>query len=182
MQQFFSQRSGKTSIERVIFRKTSPHETLFLDSTTGVEINIIANEDFLRFQTWDFGGELNLIRGVDYQNRNIPPDVIIRGCSSIVYVIDAQENDFEDCLPKLVETILAAHKLNPNIHFEVFLHKVDGDLMPEENKAERLHTIQNYVSSELSDEAEILVSYYLTSVYDHSALEAFSKVKLSLAK
>jgi hypothetical protein len=48
--------------------------------------------------------------------------------------------------------------------------------------------IQNFVSSELSDKlggaagaggcggGGVLVSYYLTSIYDHSALEAFSKV------
>lgn len=28
-------RSGKTSIERVVFHKMSPHETLFLESTHG---------------------------------------------------------------------------------------------------------------------------------------------------
>lgn len=95
----------------------------------------------------------------------------------MVYVIDAQEEDYEDALPKLVETISTAHSLNPNIHFEVFLHKVDGDFMSEETKAERQQDIQHYVSSELADtNDDVLVSYYLTSIYDHSALEAFSKV------
>jgi Ras-related GTP-binding protein C/D len=170
-------RSGKSSIERVIFRKLSPHETLFLDSTHGVEIRLVDNNDFLRFQTWDFGGELNFNRGVNYMGKEIPIDTILKGCSTMVYVIDAQENDFEDCLPKLVETIINAYKVNSAIHFEVFLHKVDGDLMPEESKAERQQMIQNFVSSELSDvNGEILVSYYLTSIFDHSALEAFSKV------
>lgn len=172
-----ARRSGKSSIERVIFRKLSPHETLFLDSTHGVEIRLVDNNDFLKFQTWDFGGELNFSRGVDYMGRTIPIDTVLKGCSTMVYVIDAQENDFEDCLPKLAETIIGAYKINPAIHFEVFLHKVDGDLMPEESKAERQQMIQNFVSSELSDvNGEILVSYYLTSVFDHSALEAFSKV------
>lgn len=56
--------------------------------------------------------------------------------------------------------------MNPNIHFEVFLHKVDGDFMSEETKAERQQDIQHYVSSELNDGSdEILVSYYLTSIY-----------------
>lgn len=39
--------------------------------------------------------------------------------------------------------------------------------------------IQHYVSTELSEtNGDVLVSYYLTSIYDHSALEAFSKVIL----
>jgi Ras-related GTP-binding protein C/D len=58
-----------------------------------------------------------------------------------------------------------------------FQHKVDGDLMTEENKAERQQSVQHYVSSELSESVgDVLVSYHLTSIYDHSALEAFSKV------
>ena len=94
-----------------------------------------------------------------------------------VYVIDAQEADYEDALPKLVETISTAHHVNPSIHFEVFLHKVDGDDMSEEIKAERQQGIQHYVSGELSEtNGDVLVNYYLTSIYDHSALEALSKV------
>lgn len=116
--------------------------------------------------------------GVNYGGKHIPTETMLKGCSTLVYVIDAQEEDYEDSLPKLVETIVAAYRVNPDIHFEVFLHKVDGDLMPEEVKAERQQGVQNYVSSELAElnNGEILVSYYLTSIYDHSALEAFSKV------
>jgi Ras-related GTP-binding protein C/D len=155
----------------------SPHETLFLESTHNVDIHMIANNDFMKFQTWDFGGDMNLDVGVNYQGKTISPEMILKGCSTLVYVIDAQEEDYEDSLPKLVETIIAAHKVNPKIHFEVFLHKVDGDMMPEELRAERQQGIQNYVSGELAESSgDVLVSYYLTSIYDHSALEAFSKV------
>lgn len=39
---------------------------------------------------------------------------------------------------------------------------------------------QNFVSAELAEVKEdVLVSYYLTSIYDHSSLEAFSKVDQS---
>ena len=171
-------RSGKSSIERVIFHKMSPHETLFLESTQDVDIHLISNNDFVKFQTWDFGGDLNVETGVRYMGKPISAETILKGCSTLVYVIDAQEEDYEDSLPRLVETILAAYRVNPDIHFEVFLHKVDGDLMAEEIKAERQQGIQNYVSTELSAEiqGDVLVSYYLTSIYDHSALEAFSKV------
>mmetsp|Transcript_13730 Transcript_13730/g.20578 ORF Transcript_13730/g.20578 Transcript_13730/m.20578 type:complete len:83 (-) Transcript_13730:11-259(-) len=49
-------RSGKSSIERVIFHKMSPHETLFLEPTQNMDVRLIASNDFVRFQTWDFGG------------------------------------------------------------------------------------------------------------------------------
>mmetsp|Transcript_12002 Transcript_12002/g.19842 ORF Transcript_12002/g.19842 Transcript_12002/m.19842 type:complete len:356 (+) Transcript_12002:65-1132(+) len=170
-------RSGKSSIERVIFHKMSPHETLFLESTHDVDIHLIANNDFVKFQTWDFGGDMSLDHGVHYMGNHITTEKVLQGCSTMVYVIDAQEEDYEDSLPRLVETILAAHRVNPAIHFEVFMHKVEGDLMGEELKMERQQDVQNYVSGELAElNEDILVSYYLTSIYDHSVLEAFSKV------
>eukprot|EP00605_Chrysophyceae_sp_TOSAG23-4_P002401 GSChrysophyteH1.ASY1.ANO1.2659.1 assembled CDS len=128
-------------------------------------------------RTWDFGGDLSLYDRVSYGDGQMSPEEIFRLCNTLVYVIDAQEEDYEDALPKLVETISAAHHVNPNIHFEVFLHKVDGDFMSEETKAERQQGIQYYVSGELAEtNGDVLVSYYLTSIYDHSALEALSKV------
>lgn len=102
----------------------SPHETLFLESTQNVDISHIANNNFICFQSWDFGGDLNLQSDVFYRGKKIYIHTIFRNCSSLVYVMDAQEEDFEDALPKLVETISAAHKINPSIHFEVFLVRI----------------------------------------------------------
>jgi Ras-related GTP-binding protein C/D len=53
-------RSGKTSLVRTIFQKMSPHETLFLESTGNVDLQFVSDNEFVRFQTWDFGGDLNL--------------------------------------------------------------------------------------------------------------------------
>ena len=114
-------RSGKTSIERVIFHKMSPHETLFLESTQNVDISLINNNNFLRFQTWDLGGDINLSSDIIYGGKKIPIETIFLNCNTLVYVIDAQEEDFEDSLPRLIETISVAHSINPSIHFEVFL-------------------------------------------------------------
>lgn len=62
---------------------------------------------------------------------------LYRNCSSVVYVIDAQEDDFMDALPRLADTIKNMYDIHPKIFFEVFLHKVDGDIMSEEIKSER---------------------------------------------
>ena len=170
-------RSGKTSIERVIFHKMSPHETLFLEPSHSVDVHLVANNNFVRFQTWDFGGDMSLEHDVPYMFQQIPIETIFKNCDTLVYVIDVQEEEYDHALPQLVETIATAHSYNPSIHFEVFLHKVDGDFMSEETKSERQTDIQHYVSSELSDISNnVLLSFYLTSIYDHSALEAFSKV------
>ena len=140
-------RAGKSSIERVVFHKMSPHETLFLEPTHNVDIHYIANNNFVKFQTWDLSGDLNLTSDVMYMGKLIAPETLFKNCNTLVYVIDAQEEEYEDSLPKLVETIALAHSFNPKINFEVFLHKVDGDFMSEEAKAERQQGIQHYVST-----------------------------------
>ena len=38
-----ARRGGKSSIQRVVFHKMSPHETLFLESTNLLDIKFIAN-------------------------------------------------------------------------------------------------------------------------------------------
>ena len=115
----------------------SPHETLFLEATGSVDIQNVSDNDFVKFQTWDFGGDCNLQADTLIAGRPVSIEDIFRRSSTLVYVIDAQEEDYEDSLPKLAETISVAHSANPNIHFEVFLHKIDGDIMSEETKAER---------------------------------------------
>ena len=44
-----------------------------------------------------------------------------------------------------------------------------------------LKEIQQYVTELSETSGEVLISYYLTSIYDHSALEALSKVAQSLS-
>jgi Ras-related GTP-binding protein C/D len=53
----FPGRSGKSSIQKVVFQKTSPHDLMFLDESLSLEIKVIANNEFVQFQTWDFPGD-----------------------------------------------------------------------------------------------------------------------------
>ena len=115
----------------------SPHETLFLEATPVVDINNTLSNRLVQFQTWDFGGDLNLASNIQYMDHDISFESIFQKSSTLVYVIDAQEDDYEHALPKLAETIHIAHTANPNMHFEVFLHKVDGDFLSEDTKADR---------------------------------------------
>ncbi|GMF36479.1 unnamed protein product [Phytophthora lilii] len=109
-------RSGKSSIQRVVFHKMSPHETLFLEGTNSLDIKYIANNSFVQFQIWDFPG--------DYDFK----EMIFSNCGSIVFVIDAQDEPYAEALARLHDTVTRAHRYNPDILFEVFIHKVDGDL------------------------------------------------------
>ncbi|CAB1331202.1 unnamed protein product [Coregonus sp. 'balchen'] len=116
-------RSGKSSIQKVVFHKMSPNETLFLESTNKI---------------WDFPGQ------IDFFDPTFDYEMIFRGTGALIFVIDSQD-DYVEALSRLHLTVTRAYKVNPEINFEVFIHKVDGLL-------------------------------YLTSIYDHSIFEAFSKV------
>lgn len=58
-------RSGKSSIQKVVFHKMSPNETLFLESTNKIIKDDINNSSFVQFQIWDFPGTPNSITLLD---------------------------------------------------------------------------------------------------------------------
>lgn len=74
--------------------------------------------------------------------------------------------------------------MNPKIIFEVFIHKMDG--ISDDHKVQIQNDIQQRLKEELNDSLEnegtglsaanIQIRYQLTSIYDHSIFEAFSKV------
>jgi len=162
-------RSGKSSIQKVVFHKMSPNETLFLESTNKITKSDISNSSFVQCQLWDFPGQ------IDFSDGSLDADSIFVGCGALVFVIDAQD-EYTEALNKLHATVTKAYKVNPNITFEVFIHKADG--LSDENKIEKQRDIQHQVMELLQTEQgeHIHLSFYLTSIYDHSVFEAFSKV------
>lgn len=77
-------RSGKSSIQKVVFHKMSPNETLFLESTNKIVKDDINNSSFVQFQIWDFPGQ------IDFFDSTFDSDTIFGGCGALVFVIDAQ--------------------------------------------------------------------------------------------
>ncbi len=150
----------------------------------------ISNNSFVQFQIWDFPGQ------IDFFDSTFESELIFGGCGALLFVIDAQD-DYMEAVQKLNQTIAQATKVNPNINFEVFVHKVDG--LSEDHKIGMIQffhfpirrnsslffwkdvqrEIQQLVNDSLQDSGQlgrVPVRYYLTSIYDHSIFEAFSKV------
>jgi Ras-related GTP-binding protein C/D len=131
----------------------------------------------------------------------------------LVYVVDAQDEPYQDAMLRLVKTIQVARNVNPNIAFEVFVHKIDGELfLTDEQKIDCQQEVEAVQSSsyphthffnittttntsnntstsptqvqqtaldELSDVGlgdSVHLNFHLTSIYDHTIFEAFSKV------
>ncbi|XP_065347934.1 ras-related GTP-binding protein C isoform X2 [Cloeon dipterum] len=162
-------RSGKSSIQKVVFHKMSPNETLFLESTNKIIKDDISNSSFVQFQIWDFPGQ------IDFFDPNFDSDMIFGGCGALVFVIDAQD-DYIEALAKLHQTVTKGYKVNPSIKFEVFIHKVDG--LSDDFKMETQRDIHQRASENLAELGydQIHLSFHQTSIYDHSIFEAFSKV------
>ncbi|EEQ89628.2 small monomeric GTPase [Blastomyces dermatitidis ER-3] len=160
-------RSGKSSISSVVFHKMPPTETLFLESTTRIQKDSI--HSFMDFQVWDFPGQL------EYLEPSFDLEDIFGNLGALVWVIDAQD-DYLEAVSRLNRTILLVQQYYPHINIEVFIHKVDG--LSEEYRADTFHDIVQLISDELSDAGyeNAAVHYYLTSIYDYSVFEAFSKV------
>jgi len=162
-------RSGKSSIQKVVFHKVSPNETLFLESTSKIVKEDVTNCSFVVFQIWDLPGHL------DYFDSTFDTESIFGSCGALIFVIDAQD-DYMDALAKLHVTVSRAYKINPKIRFEVFIHKVDG--LSDDHKIETQRDIHQRATDDLVDAGleNLHLSFYLTSIYDHSIFEAFSKV------
>lgn len=124
---------------------------------------------FMDFQVWDFPGQL------DYFDPTFDTTDIFCEIGALVWVIDAQD-DYSDSLARLTTTILNLQTTFPHINVEVFVHKIDS--LNDELKTEIFQDIAQRVGDDLSDAGYINpnVSYHLTSIYDSSIFEAFSKV------
>ncbi|KAJ7413890.1 hypothetical protein WISP_87826 [Willisornis vidua] len=162
-------RSGKSSIQKVVFHKMSPNETLFLESTNKICREDVSNSSFVNFQIWDFPGQ------IDFFDPTFDYEMIFRGTGALIFVIDSQD-DYMEALARLHLTVTRAYKVNPEINFEIFIHKVDG--LSDDHKIETQRDIHQRANDDLADAGleKIHLSFYLTSIYDHSIFEAFSKV------
>ncbi|KAI9748576.1 MAG: hypothetical protein M1815_003127 [Lichina confinis] len=160
-------RSGKSSISSVVFHKLPPSETLFLEATSRIQRE--AMHSFMDFQVWDFPGQL------DFLDPAFDLESIFGGIGALIWVIDAQD-EYLDAINRLNAIILRVQQSYPSINIEVFIHKVDG--LSDDYKFDIQRDIIQRIQDELSDAGyeNTPVSYHLTSIYDHSIFEAFSKV------
>jgi len=162
-------RGGKTSIQKVVFQKMSPHETLFLETTPKTEFISIARNSLIKFQIIEFPGSTPF--------DELPDPNVFMKCGSLVFVIDAQEEPYTDVFPLAKKLIEQAHRINPKISFDILIHKVDGDqFFSDEHKTEIQRQIHSGITEELYEKVDVQLTFHCTSIYDHSIFEAFSKV------
>lgn len=89
-----------------------------------------------------------------YGGQLVNEEMIFSNCGSIVFVIDAQDEPYAEALARLHDTVTRAHRYNPEIFFEVFIHKVDGDLFLSDD-----HKIGAFCRTPLFVRSRVLDSY-----------------------
>ena len=195
-------RSGKTSIQRVIFTKMQPSQTQFLESTPQLITNQFSCGSFINFQVQELPGQLHdfpsMPSNACQQNDDDDPtqmigngynmERLLKRAHAVVYVIDAQD-EYSESIARLNLIIQLGRRVNPKLRYEIFIHKVDQ--LAEEVKFEAQRDIHNQVRDRLADlpggidawpnvptsnAQNVLINFHLTSIYDHSIFEAFSRV------
>ncbi|CAF3094755.1 unnamed protein product [Rotaria socialis] len=207
-------RSGKTSIQRVIFTKMAPSQTQFLKSTPQLTVNRFSCGSFISFQIQELPGQLHVFPSLHFPNNDGANHVhasmydddddvthlvgggynmerLLKRCNAVVYIIDAQD-DYAQSVSSLNMIIESGQRVNPRLRYEIFIHKVDQ--LSEEAKIETQRDIHNQVRDRFpngtakpdtctitqpessSNSQNILINFHLTSIFDHSIFEAFSKV------
>ncbi|CAF3811501.1 unnamed protein product, partial [Rotaria sordida] len=205
-------RSGKTSIQHVIFTKIQPSQTQFLKSTPHLTINQFSCGSLINFQVQELPGQLHTFPSLQFSHSNgaqngqsslyddntthlvsdgCDIELLLKQCNAVVYIIDAQD-DYIQSVSNLNMIIQSGRHVNPRLRYEVFIHKVDQ--LSEEAKIETQRDIHNQVRDHFADvnggtdlspltsfesnsnAQNILINFHLTSIFDHSIFEAFSKV------
>ena len=85
---------------------------------------------------------------------------------------------------QLHQTFMLVHSINPRVSFDIFINKVDEDVFPnDDGKLDFQNSVSNDVYREFEEVSGIKstnlvqgISYHLTSIYDYSVHEVFSKV------
>ncbi|CCE41691.1 uncharacterized protein CPAR2_802410 [Candida parapsilosis] len=160
-------RSGKSSICKVVFHNMQPLDTLYLESTSKP-----TNEQFsslIDLSVMELPGQLN------YFEPNYDSERLFSSVGVLVYVIDSQD-EYLNALTNLSMIIDFAYRVNPKINIEVLIHKVDG--LSEDYRMDAQQDIMQRTGDELLDLGleGVSVSFYLTSIFDHSVYEAFSRI------
>lgn len=162
-------KSGKTSIQRVVFENMEPNQSAVLPTTVSTEVHTC--NDFLVFEVWDYPGQN------DYFKQS--PDKIkelLANCGVIVFVLDCREQ-VENARDRLIDTICKAYTYDPKLWVEVFVHKVDA--LSEDHQSDLLISLQRKVQEEVRQHlgnVTLHLSFNLTSIHDHSVFQAFSLV------
>uniref|UniRef100_A0A7S4SA01 Ras-related GTP-binding protein n=1 Tax=Alexandrium monilatum TaxID=311494 RepID=A0A7S4SA01_9DINO len=160
--------AGKTSILKVVFSQLAPHETKQYVDSTRVEVMSVARNPLVSFKVLDMCHSYIFDETTDA--------MLLSKTGVVVIVIDVRDDSYLEGLVLARKNIEVALKVNSKIYFDFLIHKVDNDqFLVDERGPEIQRDIHSKLSEELHDKTAQM-SFHLTSIYDHTIFEAFSKI------
>ncbi|KAF8604135.1 hypothetical protein BDV93DRAFT_108562 [Ceratobasidium sp. AG-I] len=161
-------KSGKTSALRVLTHGIPPKDSFYIETSTQIAKENV--ETIIPLEVWDCPGSTTI------QTLGAP----LSQFSSVVFFVDIQD-DYHLPIKRFYELVVAAYEAGiTNLPFEVLVHKAEAH--SEDYRLDNFREIQQRIEDELYDyPAEPLhtfypISYHMTSIYDHSMHEAFSRI------
>lgn len=137
-----------------------------------ITVTMVADEQtrsFVHFESSEIPSHLPIL-SPDFDQASIFSNI-----GTVIWIIDSQD-EYLSSINELLRTAVYLAEHYPRINFEVFVHKTDG--LSDEYKYDTFREVRQRVQDELSDfgYGNRSVSYYQTSIFDHSIFEAMSKV------
>ncbi|KJA14372.1 hypothetical protein HYPSUDRAFT_49256 [Hypholoma sublateritium FD-334 SS-4] len=164
-------RAGKTSIQQFLFNNMQPSQTFYLETTMRITKHAI--DTIIPLEIWDCPANTTV------ESLGVP----LAQFATIIFVIDIRDL-YNQPISKLVEFIIASYEANPDIILEVFVHKAEK--LQEDDKIENFRQIHERVSDRLLDMSpeyeQMQLNFHLTSIYDNTLHEAFSRVLQKLTE
>ena len=167
--------SGKTSLKKVIFEKKYPYETVFNEPTKQPEKLQVESLGYCDLNLTEFPATFT------YEKCNEECGNYLSKCQVLIFLIDTQNptNAQFDYFKSSILPIFGKYK---SIALYVFLHKIDNtNICQNDYNKQRgeIHSKMKQMCSQYQKDLnldEINLNFYVTSIYNSTLFEAFSKI------
>ena len=167
--------SGKTSLRKVIFEKKYPYETVFNDPTNKLENLHVESLGYCNLNFTEFPSTFF------FNKSSIEYDTCLEKCKVLIFLIDTQiaPNSQYDYFKNGILPIFGKYK---SISLYVFLHKIDNTNLCQNDYNKQRGEIQSKIKQMCtqfqndSNLDDININFYVTSIYNSTLFEAFSKI------
>merc|ERR1711939_1153021 len=136
-------RSGKSSIQKVVFQKLSPADTLFIEPTSRIET--ASMQSFITFESAELPASYATAAAApapDFDHH-----AIFSNAGAVIWILDVQD-EYLSSITSMIQTAVFLAEHYPRVNFEVFIHKIDG--LSEEYKYETFREVRQRMQDELS--------------------------------
>ena len=167
--------SGKTSLKKVIFEKKYPYETVFNDPTKTPEKLQVESLGYCNLNITEFPSTFTFEKCSD------ECDNYLKDCKVLIFLIDTQ-NPTNSQFDYFKNSILPIFSKYSTISLYVFLHKIDNtNICQNDYNKQRgeIHSKMKQMCTQFQKDSnidEINLNFFVTSIYNSSLFEAFSKI------